>query len=187
MSRASARLFIFTNVGQNRFHLRHQPCPAGKTGGRDEVLNQQKRITGLSWHATCIYLRIDSSEGGFFMLKRYLIEFGTGIDQHGQDPTRAAQKAVKDAISHSYLTGLKEILELKDLNKMVVKVKVAVPYPERVCPEEVLKVIPFGEKSLEVVHGGLLTEGMALPELGDVSPEILMANAAVTVWVEVEE
>lgn len=121
------------------------------------------------------------------MLKRYLIEFGTGIDQHGQDPTRAAQKAVKDAISHSYLTGLKEILELKDLNKMVVKVKVAVPYPERVCPEEVLKVIPFGEKSLEVVHGGLLTEGMALPELGDVSPEILMANAAVTVWVEVEE
>ncbi|MDK2855327.1 MAG: hypothetical protein PWQ41_1740 [Bacillota bacterium] len=121
------------------------------------------------------------------MLKRYLIEFGTGIDQHGQDPTRAAQKAVKDAISHSYLTGLKEILGLKELNKMVVKVKVAVPYPERVRPEEVLAVIPFGQKSLEVVPGGLVAEGMTLPELGDATPEILMANAAVTVWVEVGE
>jgi uncharacterized protein (TIGR02058 family) len=144
-------------------------------------------VAELSWHATCIYLGIDSGEGGFFMLKRYLIEFGTGIDQHGQDPTRAAQKAVKDAISHSYLTGLKEILGLKELNKMVVKVKVAVPYPERVRPEEVLAVIPFGQKSLEVVPGGLVAEGMTLPELGDATPEILMANAAVTVWVEVGE
>lgn len=118
------------------------------------------------------------------MLKRYLIELGTGIDQHGQDPTRAAQKAVKDAISHSYLTGLREIVGLNDLNAMVVRVKVAVPYPERVRAEEVLAAIPFGKKSLEVVAGGLIMEGMAMPELGDVTPELLMANAAVTVFVE---
>lgn len=121
------------------------------------------------------------------MLKRYLIELGTGIDQHGQDPTRAAQKAVKDAISHSYLTGLREIMGLTDFNAMVIKVKVAVPYPERVRADEVLAVIPFGRKSLEAVPGGLVAEGMTLPELGDATPEIIVANAAVTVWLEVGE
>lgn len=119
------------------------------------------------------------------MLKRYVIELGTGIDQHGQDPTAAAKRAVKDAISRSYLTGLKEILGLEDFNQMVVKVKVAVPYPDKVKAEEVLAPIPFGNKSLEVVEGGLVAEGMTMPELGDAGPEIIMANAAVTVWMEV--
>lgn len=119
------------------------------------------------------------------MLKRYLIELGTGIDQHGQDPTAAAKRAVKDAISRSYLTGIREILGIQDFNQMVVKVKVAVPYPEKVETEEVLAPIPFGNKELEVTEGGLVAEGMTMPELGDAGPEIIMANAAVTVWVEV--
>ncbi|MFY9188221.1 MAG: Lin0512 family protein [bacterium] len=119
------------------------------------------------------------------MLKRYLIELGTGIDQHGQDPTAAAKRAVKDAISRSYLTGIREILGIQDFNRMVVKVKVAVPYADKVKAEEVLAPIPFGNKSLEVVEGGLVAEGMTIPELGDAGPEIIMANAAVTVWVEV--
>ncbi|MBQ1434455.1 MAG: Lin0512 family protein, partial [Clostridia bacterium] len=32
--------------------------------------------------------------------KRFIIEFGTGVDVHGIDVTKAAQKAVKDAVSH---------------------------------------------------------------------------------------
>jgi len=55
---------------------------------------------------------------------------------------------------------------------MVVKVKVAVPYADKVKAEEVLAPIPFGNKSLEVVEGGLVAEGMTIPELGDAGPEI---------------
>ena len=38
--------------------------------------------------------------------RRYLLEVGTGIDLHGRDETKAAQRAVKDAISHSSMVGL---------------------------------------------------------------------------------
>ena len=37
---------------------------------------------------------------------RYIIEFGMGTDFHGQDVTKAACKAVKDAVSRSCLCGL---------------------------------------------------------------------------------
>jgi hypothetical protein len=46
-------------------------------------------------------------------MKRFVIEFGYGIDLHGQDVNNAAAKAVKDAISHSCLSGLVEICGIK--------------------------------------------------------------------------
>ena len=40
------------------------------------------------------------------MLQRYIVELGTGADLHGADMTKAARRAVKDAISRSCLCGL---------------------------------------------------------------------------------
>ncbi|MCS7285900.1 MAG: Lin0512 family protein [Anaerolineae bacterium] len=117
-------------------------------------------------------------------LKKFIVEIGQGIDQHGQDPTRAARKAVVDAISRSCLCGLVEILGLRDLNQVEVEVLVACPYPEKVRAEEVLEAIPFGQKRIEVREGGMIARGIYQPELGDKSDEILVANAAVTVWVK---
>lgn len=124
------------------------------------------------------------------MSKRFLIELGAGIDQHGHndDCTNAAIKAVKNAISNNCLTGLTEICGLKepkDLVKMKIHVKVGVPYPEKIDTKKVLKAIPFGEKSIEVVKGGLVAQGIMIKELGDTSDNIIMCNAAVTVSVEV--
>ena len=115
------------------------------------------------------------------MAKRLLIELGHGIDQHGQDPTNAACKAVKDAISHSYLCGIREIFALEDLNDMIVEVTVAVPNPKEVDGAKVLSVIPFGQKSISIVEGGMTFPGMVMPELGDRTSAILIANAAVLV------
>ena len=39
-------------------------------------------------------------------MKKYIVELGLGSDFHGQDVTKAAKKAAKDAISHSCLCGL---------------------------------------------------------------------------------
>lgn len=122
----------------------------------------------------------------WFMMadKRFIVELGTGIDLHGQDVTKAATRAVRDAISRSCLCGLVEILGLEDLNEMEVEVLVAVPEPEEVNGEEVLKAIPFGRKRLRVVRGGLSAPGLYLKELGGESGTIVVANAAVTVRVK---
>lgn len=119
--------------------------------------------------------------------KRFIVELGTGADLHGQDATKAAVRAVKDAISHSCLCGLVEIVALRDLDDMRVEVVVAVPSPERVRTEEVLAAVPFGRKELRVVEGGLQAPGLYQPELGDETSDVIVANAAVTVWVDLAE
>ncbi len=118
--------------------------------------------------------------------KRFVVEWGTGADLHGQDATKAACRAVQDAISRSCLCGLLEIVRLQDLNAMRVDVLVAVPMPDQVQADAVLSVIPFGQKSLQTVPGGMSAPGLYQPELGDQSPDIIIANAVVTVWVDQE-
>lgn len=122
-------------------------------------------------------------------LKKFIVEMGMGIDQHGQDPTNAARKAVKDAISRSCLCGLVEVARLDDveqIDQMIVKVLVACPEPERVDKERVLRAIPFGKKQIEVVKGGMIAPTVYQPELGDTSDEAFIANAAVTVFVDMD-
>lgn len=118
--------------------------------------------------------------------KRFVIELGMGTDLHGQDVTRAAQKAVKDAISRSCLCGLTEILNLQDLNVMQVSVTVAAPYPERVDTQRVLGEIPFGQKKITVLKGGMEVAGMYAPQLGDSKDSIVVVNVAVVVSVEIQ-
>jgi uncharacterized protein (TIGR02058 family) len=117
-------------------------------------------------------------------LKRFIIEMGMGIDQHGQEPTIAAARAVRNAIAHNALPGIWEVVGLEHPNDMVVEVQVAVPYPEQVREAEVLAVLPFGRKSLKVEAGGMIVQGRAIASLNDKSDEMLIAVAAVTVLVE---
>lgn len=117
-------------------------------------------------------------------LKRLIIEMGMGVDQHGQEPTVAAARAVRNAIAHNALPGVWEVAGLSHPNEMIVEVQVAVPYPEQVRSEEVLAVLPFGRKSLKVEFGGMVVPGRAIPELNDKNDEMLVAIASVTVLVE---
>lgn len=119
-------------------------------------------------------------------LKKFVIEMGMGIDQHGQDPTNAAQKAVKDAMVRSCLIGLLEVARLEDVNQMIVDVLIACPHPERVNPEKVLQAVPFGQKQIKVVEGGMIAQSIYQPDLGDTSDETYVANAAVTVFVDID-
>lgn len=119
------------------------------------------------------------------MLKRLLVEIGSGVDQHGQDPTQAAVKAVKDAVSKVCIVGLREVVGLQNLDDMVVDIVVAVPHPGMVREAEVFGAIPYGKKTLRAVEGGMTARGIAIPGLDDGSDEILVANAALTVMVDV--
>ncbi len=121
--------------------------------------------------------------------KRFIIEIGFGVDQHGHnnDCTNASIKAIKNAISNNCLTGLSEICGIdgpEELLKMKVHIKLGVPFPNNISKAKVLKAVPFGVKSLEVVKGGLLAEGIMIKELGDTSSNIIICNAAITVSIE---
>jgi len=118
--------------------------------------------------------------------KRFVIEMGTGVDQHGQNMTDAATRAVKDAVARVCLIGLLELVELKDLNGMLVEVLVACPRPGEVDTDEVLKALPFGQKEIRVVEGGMVVHGHQAPAMGDTSDEIIVANAAVTVCIDAD-
>ncbi|MBO1048648.1 MAG: hypothetical protein HEQ27_03335 [Dolichospermum sp. JUN01] len=117
-------------------------------------------------------------------LKRFIIEMGMGVDQHGQEPTVAAARAVRNAIAHNALLGIMEVAGLKDPNEMIIEVKIAVPYPEQVRETEVLAVLPFGQKTLILEAGGMVVNGLAIASLNDKNDEMLIAVAAVTVFVE---
>lgn len=117
-------------------------------------------------------------------MRRLIVELGTGVDLHGQDVTKAAQRAVRDAVQRNSLPGLREIAGLRDRGEMIVEVTVAVPRPTEVDGEAVLAVLPFGKKSIRVVEGGMLaSSGIVIPSFGETTDEIVVANACVVVGV----
>jgi uncharacterized protein (TIGR02058 family) len=114
--------------------------------------------------------------------RRFVIEIGTGIDIHGENVTKAACRAVKDAISRSCLCGLLEILELKNLEDVVVEIQVASPSPDQVDLEKVMAEVPIGRKSARAVEGGMKTRGLCMPQFAPECDQIVVVNAAVTVF-----
>src|SRR5260370_22105543 len=82
-----------------------------------------------------------------------VFEFGMGVDVHGQDCTKAARRAVSDAIRHSSLPLFSRIRERG--GTMVVQVTVAVPDPEMVDLDAVKAELPHGEVTVRAVSGGL--------------------------------
>jgi uncharacterized protein (TIGR02058 family) len=120
-------------------------------------------------------------------LKRFVVEMGTGVDQHGQDVTKAAVRAVKDAISRVCLSGLREILRVSSADDMLVEVLVACPNSKEVRTEEVLDALPFGRKQIKVVEGGMSARVTFEPQLGDKTDHAMVANAAITVSVDMDK
>ena len=119
-------------------------------------------------------------------LKRYIIELGTGADLHGGDVTKAAQRAIGDAVSRSCLCGLMDIFQFKHPDQMHIRLKVACPYPEQLDRQAVLAAVPFGQVELTVENGGLVTEGLDLPQLGP-GDRIVVALASLTVLVDFDQ
>ncbi|MGH7061505.1 MAG: Lin0512 family protein, partial [Stellaceae bacterium] len=85
--------------------------------------------------------------------KRVILELGSGNDLHGGDYTKAAIRAVEDALHHSSLTFIRTLG--LDARKMRVEVTIGVQQPERVDAAAVKAALPHGEVSVECVKGGL--------------------------------
>ena len=108
---------------------------------------------------------------------RVILELGSGNDLHGSDYTKAALRAVQDALHHSSLSFIRS-LEI-DKSKLEVEVTVGVQRPERVDLEAVKKSLPVGSVTVKAVKGGL---DVVDPEHND--PAVI-ASAAIAVRIEV--
>ena len=115
--------------------------------------------------------------------KRFIVELGTGIDLHGEDVTDAACRAVRDAVSRSCLCGLVEVLKLEEMDQMQVEILIGCPKPDEVDREKVAAEVPIGRKTVEVTFGGLQVKGLCVPRFGPDCDQIMVANAAVTVYI----
>ncbi|MEL7166081.1 MAG: Lin0512 family protein [Pseudomonadota bacterium] len=105
------------------------------------------------------------------MDQRFIIEMGMGNDQYGQDYTKAAARAIEDAIRHSALplfeaTGLGH-------DQMRVQVIIGVQDPDAVDCDALIACLPRGNATVRAVFGGLDVKN---PDTGRV---LVIASAAV--------
>lgn len=86
-------------------------------------------------------------------LKRVILEMGAGNDLHGGDYTKAALRAVQDALHHSSLAMVSSLG--LDSKAMQVEVTIGVQKPEKVDAAAVKASLPRGQVTVKVVKGGL--------------------------------
>ena len=106
-------------------------------------------------------------------LKRIILEMGTGNDLHGGDYTKAALRAVQDALHHSSLAFIRTLG--LDIRAMQVEVTIGVQQPDKVDIEAVRKSLPYGVVTAKAVKGGL-----DVPEEGHHDLAVI-ASAAIAV------
>ncbi|HJB71304.1 MAG TPA: Lin0512 family protein [Candidatus Flavonifractor avistercoris] len=115
--------------------------------------------------------------------RRFLIEIGTGVDMHGGDMTKAAQKAVKDALSHCCMAGVREIHNAgpKDI---ALRIKICCPRPEELDLNRVREPVSFYDDiELVPVQGGASEKGLHVEEMGD-GDTLVVAVAIITVYLK---
>ena len=109
-------------------------------------------------------------------LKRAILEMGAGNDLHGGDYTKAALRAVQDALHHSSLSFISSLGI--DKSKLVVNVTIGVQKPFKVDVGKIKASLPVGMVTVDVVKGGLDVPDEAA---GDVA---VIASAAVQVMLD---
>ena len=111
--------------------------------------------------------------------KRIILEMGTGNDLYGEDYTKAATRAVQDALHHSSLS-LFQSLGI-DRDAMRVEVTIGVQQPERVDSAVIASQIPYGKVAVTVRDGGL---SVVDKETGTVT---VIAAAAIAARIDLPE
>jgi uncharacterized protein (TIGR02058 family) len=104
---------------------------------------------------------------------------GSGNDLHGGDYTKAAVRAVQDAVHHSSLTLIRTLG--LDSRAMQVEVTIGVQQPDKVDAEVVKAALPHGQIAVKIVKGGL---DVPDEEAGDIA---VIASAAVAVRLDLPQ
>ena len=111
-------------------------------------------------------------------MKRMILEMGAGNDLYGEDYTKAARRAVQDALHHSSLTLFRSLGYRHE--DMQVKVTIGVQKPEQVDADVVAADLPRGKAHVNVVFGG---QNVVDEDNGTVS---VIATVAVEAWLDID-
>lgn len=110
------------------------------------------------------------------MEQLYFIQFGTGIDLRGQSITKAAVRAVRDAIGHNTIPAV-PLLTGGDHDRLKVHARLAVPAEaDAIDLAAIREVLPVGTVSFEIIEGGMATRN-------GVGEQAYIVNAAVEVGI----
>ena len=110
-------------------------------------------------------------------LKRMVLQIGMGTDIRGADYTKAAVRALRDALWHNGLS-VADAVGLP-VDAMQVDVTIGGPRPDRVDQQAVLAVLPHGTGTVRVVEGGL-----EIPNDAGTNKTVI-ANAAAVVRLDI--
>jgi len=109
-------------------------------------------------------------------LHRAILEMGAGNDLHGGDYTKAALRAVQDALHHSSLSFIRALGIDKDT--LQVDVTIGAQKPSEVDTDRVAESLPVGKVTVRAVMGGL-----DVVDAGG-GDTVVIASAAVEVRIE---
>lgn len=112
-------------------------------------------------------------------MERIILEMGSGNDLYGQDYTKAARRAVQDALHHSSLVFFRSLNI--DPADMVVNVTIGVQEPDKVDTSLVTPDLPRGKASVKAVFGG---QNVVDAEGGTTS---IIATAAIEAFVDTDK
>lgn len=108
---------------------------------------------------------------------QFAVQMGMGTDLKGQDFTKAACRAVQDALHRNFLSVAPSFGFPHDA--MIVDIRVGVSQPDAVDLDAVRRCAPVGTVSAEAVVGGLEVEMRG--------QQTIVANAIVTVSFDVKK
>ncbi len=109
---------------------------------------------------------------------RWITEMGMGVDVHGNDYTKAARRAVSDALRHSSLNFFRATN--KTVHDMHVEVRIGVQKPDEVDLDAVAEEVPYGTVTINTQVGGLDVPAEPSDDR-PASDGIVIANAAILV------
>ena len=112
-------------------------------------------------------------------MKRMVLQIGMGTDIRGADDTKAAVRALRDALWHNGLS-VADAVGLP-VDAMQVEVTIGVQHPDKVDPKVVKAALPHGQVAVKIVKGGL---DVPDEETGDAA---VIASAAVAVRLDLPQ
>jgi len=111
-----------------------------------------------------------------------LVECGFGNDSHGQNATKAAMRACRNAIEFNTISIKKIVPGGYDAKKLNVILAVPKKYQDTLDLDQVATTFPYGDVKFVVQDGGMIApSGRMIESLGDKNDDMLIVCAAVQV------
>lgn len=110
--------------------------------------------------------------------KRMVSQFGMGTSIRKRDYTRAAERAIRDALWHNSLNVADAFGFPKET--MLIEVELGAQEPDAVDRDALASIFPYGQPSITATKGGL-----NIPK-PDGQGETIIVNAAVVVYFDME-